>query len=68
MFFFIQSKLLKENYVEKVSHDFSPYYALDQFDLLEEEIWLRGSNSTRSAYAWMRHRMCLLYTTCGILR
>jgi hypothetical protein len=64
----MQAKIQKENYVEKVSADFSPYYALENFDLLEEEIWNRGNISTRSAYAWMRHRFCLMYTTFGILR
>ena len=49
----MQAKIRKENYVEKVSADFSHYYALENVDLLEEEIWNRGNISTCSAYAWM---------------
>jgi hypothetical protein len=58
----------KRNYVEKVDQDFAPYQCVEQFPDIEKELWTRGSGSIRSAFAWLRHRFCLLFTTKGILR
>ena len=58
----------KRNYREKLDHDFSPYHAVEEFPKIEKEMWENGNPSIRSAYAWLRHRFCLLFSTSGILR
>jgi hypothetical protein len=63
-----RNRVSKKNFVEKVNHEFSPYQAVEEYDKIENELWSRGQTCARSAYAWIRHRFCLLYSTSGILR
>jgi hypothetical protein len=59
----------KKNHVEKVDHEFSPYTVVEEYPKIEAEMWDRGNgSSTRTAYSWIRHRFCLLFSTSGILR
>jgi hypothetical protein len=58
----------KSNYEEKLEAEFAPYAAVDKYDKIEHEMWIRGKHSHRSAGTWLRHRYCLLHTTSGILR
>jgi hypothetical protein len=58
----------KRNYVEKLDADFAPYQIAEEFPKIEQAVWSRGEHCFRSAYAWLRHRFCILFTTSGILR
>jgi hypothetical protein len=58
----------KKNYVEKIDQDFAPYQIAEEFPRIERAFWERGSKCLRSAYAWLRHRFCVLFSTSGILR
>jgi hypothetical protein len=63
-----RSAVKKSNYDEKLEAEFAPYAAVDKYDEIEHELWMRGKQSHRSAGAWLRHRYILLHTTSGILR
>ena len=58
----------RKNFCEKVSHEFSPYLAVERFPDMEKYMWEQGYNGHRFAFAWIRHRLCLLFTTSAILR
>ena len=58
----------KENYKEKVNKMFTPYQAVEQFDVIEKEMWVRGSRHARSTGCWLRNRYVFLHTTASILR
>jgi hypothetical protein len=58
----------RANYMEKLDHEFAPYQAIADFPKIEEAFWDKGGLNTRSAYAYLRHRFCLLFSTSGILR
>ena len=58
----------KENYEEKVTKMFTPYQAVEQFDVIENEMWDRAKRNTRSTGSWLRNRYVFLHTTAGILR
>jgi len=59
----------KKNYKEKLDHEFSPYTIVEEYPNIEAEMWERGNGSnSRSTFAWLRHRFCLLFSTSGILR
>lgn len=59
----------KKNHKEKLDHEFSPYTLVEEYPNIENEMWERGNGSnSRSAFAWLRHRFCLLFSTSGILR
>jgi hypothetical protein len=51
-----------------VSHEFSPYLAVERFPEIESYMWERGESGQRFVFSWLRHRMCLLFTTSAILR
>jgi hypothetical protein len=64
-----KARIKKNNYGEKVDHEFAPYTAADEVPNIEHEMWKRGyGGSYRSAFAWLRNRYCLLQTYSGILR
>jgi hypothetical protein len=58
----------RANYMEKLDHEFAPYQAIADFPKIEEAFWEKGALNYRSAYAYLRHRFCLLFSTSGILR
>lgn len=58
----------KKNYHEKVDYEFAPYTVVEEFPKIEDEMWVNGYGSVRSASAWLRHHYCLLQSTSGILR
>jgi hypothetical protein len=58
----------RANYMEKLDHEFAPYQAIEDFPRIEEALWEKGARNYRSAYAYLRHRFCLLFSTSGILR
>jgi hypothetical protein len=58
----------RANYMEKLDHEFAPYQAIADFPKIEEAFWEKGALNNRSAYAYLRHRFCLLFSTSGILR
>ena len=60
----------KMNYEEKIGHEFAPYAIVERFHEIEEEFWNDSviAVGRRSICASLRHRACLLYNTCGILR
>jgi hypothetical protein len=58
----------RANYSEKLDHEFAPYQAIEDFPRIEEALWEKGAANYRSAYAYLRHRFCLLFSTSGILR
>jgi hypothetical protein len=59
----------KKNHKEKLDHEFSPYTIVEEYPNIEAEMWERGNGTnTRSTFAWLRHRFCLLFSTSGILR
>ena len=62
------AKKKKENYEEKVDHEFAPYTAIEFYPDLEKTMWGRGTPTNRAASAWLRHRYCFLQTTSGIMR
>ena len=59
----------KANFKEK-HQGFIPYMIVEQFPRIEEALWkdVDASNSRRSLNTRLRHRMCLLYMTSGVLR
>lgn len=62
-------RIQRQNYMEKVDHEFAPYTALDDVPRIENELWCKGhGGSFRSAYCWIRNRFCFLFTFNGILR
>jgi hypothetical protein len=63
-----KSATLRKQFAEKVSHEFSPYLAVERFPEIETYMWERGDGGQRFAFSWLRHRMCLLFTTSAILR
>jgi hypothetical protein len=58
----------RANYMEKLDHAFAPYQAIEDFPKIEEALWEKGAGNYRTAYAYLRHRFCLLYSTTAILR
>ena len=59
----------KRSHKEKLDHQFSPYTVVEEYPNIEAEMWDRGNcTNTRSTFAWLRHRFCLLFSTSGILR
>ena len=64
-----QPEVDKSNYKEKINAEFSPYLIVEQYPLIEQELW---NDSNKSGYREvctnLRHRMCMLYLTSGILR
>ena len=63
-----RSSVDKKNYVEKIDQDFAPYQIAEEFPRIEAAFWERGAKCQRSAYVWLRHRFCVLFSTSGILR
>jgi hypothetical protein len=63
-----RSTIDKNNYVEKIDQDFAPYQIAEEFPRIEAAFWEHGAKCLRSAYAWLRHRFCILFSTSGILR
>jgi hypothetical protein len=63
-----RNRVGKQKYQEKLNHEFAPYQAVEDYPLIEQALWNRGQTCNRSAFSWMRHRFCLLYSTSGILR
>lgn len=61
-------QLKRKNYDEKVDKCFASYTAVEDYPKIEDMCWTEGEKSVRSAFAWLRHRFCLLFTTSGILR
>jgi hypothetical protein len=59
----------KANHKEKVDHEMTPYTIVEEYPNIEAEMWNRcNTPNTRSTFAWLRHRFCLLFSTSGILR
>lgn len=56
------------NFGEKLAHEFAPYLAVARYPDMEKEMWERSDSGNRFAFAWLRNRMCLLFTTSAILR
>jgi hypothetical protein len=63
-----KSSVREKNFAEKLSHEFSPYLAVARYPDMEQDMWERSSSGNRFAFAWLRNRMCLLFTTSAILR
>ena len=63
-----KAEVRKLTYKEKVDHTFAPYMVAEHFSNIEDEIWRRGHGCHRSAFAFTKHRFCLLFSTGGILR
>jgi hypothetical protein len=63
-----RSSVKRSNYEEKLEAEFAPYSAVDKYDKIEHELWMRGKSNHRSAGTWLRHRYILLHSTSGILR
>ena len=61
-------KQKKANYEEKVDHAFDPYNIVQKYPDIEEKLWEKGLQNTRSAVTQLRNRYVLLHTTSGILR
>ena len=58
----------KSSYKEKVDHTFAPYECVEKFNAIENEFWRRGYGGQKSAFALLKHRFCLLFSTSSILR
>ena len=63
-----KASVREKNFSEKLSHEFSPYLAVARYPDMEADMWARSANGNRFAFAWLRNRMCLLFTTSAILR
>lgn len=61
-------RIKRDNYEEKVTKEFAGYHAVDRFDEIEAEFWVRGFTHMKTAFPYIRYRMLFLYTTSGILR
>jgi hypothetical protein len=63
-----KASVRSNNFSEKLSHEFAPYLAVERYPDMEKDMWERSSSGNRFAFAWLRNRMCLLFTTSAILR
>lgn len=57
----------KANDIEKLDEDIAPYGGIEKLAEIEHEFWIRGYQNRRSAFLWIRHRFCFLFTTTAIL-
>ena len=53
---------------EKMDKNFAPYEAVEKFNFIENEFWNKGNSGSRMGFSWLKHRFCLLFSTCSILR
>ena len=60
----------KATYQEKINGEFAPYTVVENYDIIEDELWKDSAfcKSRRSTCTNLRHRSTLLHTTSGILR
>ena len=57
----------QEYYVEKINQDFAHYQIAEEFPQIEAAFWERGAKCFCSAYAWLQHGFCVLFSTSGIM-
>ena len=60
--------IAKENFEEKITHEFAPYATIAELPRLEEHLFNRHSLSVTFMFSSLRDRFCLLMTTNAILR